>query len=246
MANGATYYIDTTVPEDKQASRSVFEENKKYNFFLIYPKSSTDVTFQLYVGKGLTDDDIKSRVKMVRMGKSHTEDGFVVLGTPIESIEENPTWNKDWGWGKKPDYDPGTGILTVRMNYTAQSAFDFVKAASEACGPPSDCQWNGTQCVAADKPTSPIDYRVGDNVCQWSVKALECPSGGCPGFQVEFPPGFLADGSNPRPDPKPFPPTWSVPWKLVDEETAGMGTPCYYEAQPEPYIPPDPGKPVCP
>ena len=55
IANKGIYYIDTTMSPAKQGAKksnmNVFWAGEKYNFFLIYAKPTTKVTFQLYVGK---------------------------------------------------------------------------------------------------------------------------------------------------------------------------------------------------
>ena len=225
VANNGKYYIDTRVSADGQHSKdfkNIFEGGKAYNVFLIYSKPTTSVTFELYVGHDGFNAD--TDVRMVRAG-SATEDGTVLLVPPL-GFTSQPTW--PGGWSKT--YDSSTGILTVTMDMKGFTN-DYASAAEESCKPESFCRWDKStkQCtwsaVFKSPFVNPIDFKgssIVDNnrICQWSTKAVECPSGGCPGFQVRFPEHFVADAHDigfGRPDPVPYETdskNWNDNWNL--------------------------------
>jgi hypothetical protein len=216
ITSNGKYYIDTA---HRSNAQNDFEADHTYYVYLLYAKADTKVTFQVYVGKNA--DDVLGSVKIVRLGTAK-KDG-VVIAPPFEFTGQ-PTWQ----W-ENADYKSDTGILTVTMDMS-KFAPDFIKGAEEACKPSSVCEWKGTYCgCAAD--IKAIDYKCEDAVCRWSSKAMECPSGGCIGFQFTLPSTFVADGANHRPDAEPFPSSWNIDWKpfLVDEATAGS---CHYSSDP--------------
>ncbi|MFA5181118.1 MAG: G8 domain-containing protein [Syntrophales bacterium] len=233
VANNGRYYIDMTVSADKQFKniktkepapfKNVFEKGRTYNFFLLYAKATSKVTFQLFIGKSLADADLKANVKMIRVG-TKKEDGFVLRTTPLVTAPAD-AWPAQWG----RKYDPASGILEVTIDLTDPGFKEqFDKGVKESCGPPSFCTWKentggkGGACVYAGDQTV-IDYKGDDTVCQWSVKAMECPSGGCYGFQLALTADVADDDANHhRPAPTPFPKDWSsVAWKTADKATAG-------------------------
>jgi hypothetical protein len=258
IANNGEYYIDTTVSELEQSqngtktdgthfpltpSHNVFKASQSYNVFLLYAKPTTSITFKLYVGPGF---DLTKDVKMIRAGTKRDD---VVLVTPLEFKAY------DWPQGWDPPSYSADGILTVKMDMSSASfTQDFENGLKESCGPLTFCEWDAAQ-YASDKAhparackctrypitkftppqppieQSPIDYQCSDDICGWSVKALECPSGGCIGFQVELPPGFIADGVDRRPPvTQPFPDSWNnVQWQTASEEIAGS---CHYATPP--------------
>lgn len=228
VANNGRYYIDTAVSAARQlkqenpplpaASRNVFVKGERYNFFFLYAKPTSRVTLQLYVGKGLADTYRDSHVKLIRVGTAK-EDGVVLRTTPL--VATPGAWPAAW----KKTYSPESGILEVTVDLTGEDfKKSFADGVRESCGPPSFCKWQentgggGGACVyqGAQKV---IDYRGEDAICQWSVKAAECPSGGCYGFQVELAADVADDGLH-RPAPAPFPPDFSVAWKTASGDMA--------------------------
>jgi hypothetical protein len=233
IANQGNYYIDTAMTEHRQTATgrshlNMFYANQNYNFFLLYAKPTTNVTFQLYVGESPNVNFHPAKaVNMIRVGTNRflhqgsAFDNATVLVTPLE-CDEQTTWPD--GWARS--YDPNSGILTVTMNL-AGFADSFEQARAESCGPPSFCQWNATagecRCARQDVDFGPIGFACDNssNVCGWSSLRSECPSGGCFGFQVTLPTGFVADddnasdSSNPihRPAPTAFPVNWNVGWQ---------------------------------
>lgn len=309
LASKGTYYIDTTRDADYQKKAvdgatvattnvNVFEPNQTYNFFLLYAKENTKVSFQLYIGTGLDNAAITENVKMVRVGTNRKADGCAVcndatvLTVPLKFTPGE--WPDLW-WA---DYDPESGILSVLMDLGGFQT-DFAAGKEESCGPPSTCTMYNGACVdtrpvvvdncsditAAYLCDDPCKWDTVDkkcllsvdsdkcvqhadsdscaaekgcgwsdatsscapsrDVCKWAVKASECPSGGCFGFQVTFPSTFATDNlvDTHRPDPvtasvrpkKQLNPWW-VEWDLADEETAGTGD-CFYGDVPDDYIP---------
>ncbi|MCG6535837.1 MAG: hypothetical protein L7F78_14340, partial [Syntrophales bacterium LBB04] len=210
IANKGLYYIDTTETQNNYAKKSIFEANRKYNFFLIYAKENTSVTFQFYVGK---DFNPQNDVKMVRVGTAKP-DGMVLLSPP--DCTPDLAWPE--GWTRNHD---SNGTLTVTMDLK-DYANEFESAKADSCGPVSFCKWNGKECKCAAHDAAhpnPIGFPCSDssNICEWSSLRSECPHGGCFGFQVTFPPEFLADGNFTKHRPAPhlsFPDGWkNVVWQ---------------------------------
>src|SRR5208283_4114655 len=65
--NNGVYYLDTTVDENTQRAAgavnlSVFEPGKTYHVFTLFAKPSSLETFQVFIGKGLSNDYISKNV----------------------------------------------------------------------------------------------------------------------------------------------------------------------------------------
>jgi hypothetical protein len=236
IANKGTYYVDTAMTLAKQqasgrSNLNAFWANENYDFFLVYAKPTTQLTFQLYVGKSPAVSFFPdAAVRMIRVGTNkfvqngNAFDDATVLVQPPLGCDNQTTWPDGW----TRSYDAGSGILTVVMDLGG-FADDFEKAKAESCGPPSFCQWNDTagecRCAAHDDKTNPnpIGFSCDNSssICAWSSLRSECPSGGCFGFQVTFPAGFVADDDNAseyanplhRPAPTAFPVSWNVGWE---------------------------------
>ncbi len=244
IANKGIYYIDTTMSPAKQGAKksnmNVFWAGEKYNFFLTYAKPTTKITFQLFVGKSpqVTTFDPETDVHLVRVGTNkHTEhggdfdDATVLVQPPLNFDTTHPWPDVESGWSRT--YDSSTGVLEVTMNLEGY-ALDFEKAKEESCGPPSFCQWKDGKCGCVHYPKpddNPIGFPCDDssNICAWSSLRSECPSGGCIGFQVKFPPGFDANDDNAsetaspphRPAPEAsFPGAWTVGWEKAPHDFA--------------------------
>ncbi len=231
--NGATYYIDTTVSETEQRksakSLNVFKGGDTYYVFFIYPKVSTNQTYQIYVGKNGFNED--TDVSFVR-----AELRSPIIFTP-ESFD---TPNKlPVGWDK--DYNSATGILTVTANMQTFEK-DFIKARNDFCQPKSFCTLDGNkddanaQCICSDDLTGDQKTQCVDgNICgRWAGKDIDCPEGGCPGFSFKLPSGpdgFVADdkgnileaNGGHRPPPMCFPKEapWTAEFIRADMDVAG-------------------------
>jgi hypothetical protein len=231
VANNGRYYINTAVSADKQYKntttkepvkfKNVFEGGETYNVFFLYAKPTSKVTFQLYIGAGLEDSDLNANIKMIRVG-TKMENGVVLRTTPL--TVNTFDWPAEWG---KKNYDKTKGILEVTIDLTAKTfQKNFDDGIKESCGPASFCKWQenaggkGGACVY-NSDQKVIDYQGDNAACEWSVKAAECPSGGCYGFQVKLTDKFAADDQDHRPTPTPFPDNWNVAWQTADETIAG-------------------------
>jgi hypothetical protein len=222
IANKGKYYVDTTVSQATQSKTAslfnVFQPGGTYNFFFLYARPTSVVTYQLYVGTGLNSKTfLDNNVKMIRAG-SQKDDG-VVLVNPLEFTPV--AWMNKW----HKAYDSTSGILTVSLDFSAFQS-DFEAANAETCGPASYCEWILGKCV---------DKKGSDSICKWAVKAFECPSGGCPGFQVTLPSTFVADDDSlhHRPTPEVFTKDFAnVHWLQASPDVAGKAcsaTPVNYD-----------------
>ncbi len=168
------------------------------------------MTFQLYVGAGL---DLNKDVSLVRASSEAEKDADfdgkknIVLVTKLD--QEAPmeftkgTWPATW----IRKYNDQNGILTVTMDMSdGELAKDFRNSAKESCRPATFCTWkdnpadreNRGDCVYNDQQQI-IAFQGDASICAWSTQARECPSGGCPGFQIKLPDKFAADSSDKRP-----------------------------------------------
>jgi hypothetical protein len=99
VANNGEYYIDTAVSKEQQEqtpNHNIFEASQKYNFFLIYAKPTTSVTFKLYVGTGFDPNTILNKVNLIRAGtQREMPNGPVVLVTPLDFATQ-PSWPIGW------------------------------------------------------------------------------------------------------------------------------------------------------
>jgi hypothetical protein len=244
ITNRGAYYLETTVSGDTQRSEThaiagvgqppnvtVFEEGKRYNVFLLYTKPSTRLTFQLYVGKGRDKAATENDARMIRVGLNRTVEGEGIGQQPEPRADNtavlikplNVVAQEQWPGSWTRSYDAPSGILTVTMDMGEfQKAFD--DGLAESCRPGTFCEWNKIRKTCDAKDQSIIGFRGDDSLCQWSVKAMECPSGGCFGFQFGLPADFKRDDGNHRPAPVrfaecekidplcKFDKTWNVGW----------------------------------
>ncbi|MBP7231854.1 MAG: G8 domain-containing protein [Syntrophaceae bacterium] len=225
--NNGVYYIDTSI-----ADSNLFEAGKKYDFFLIYAKDTSRVTFQIYVGDGFKyESDPKGLdIKLIRVNTKKQEipgvnpkydPGKYRGGIDAVTSEDWPAaWTKDYK----------NGILTVTMDMTG-SLFkqDFEDSREENCRPPSFCKWDGEkkQCkyndAADSRNPSPYKGPDGNDICAWAVKAPECPSGGCYGFQIKMPSGFdRKNAIGKRPAPQKYADRskdWCLDWEKLKWQT---------------------------
>ena len=230
--NGATYYIDTTVSEAEQRksakSLNVFKAGETYYVFFIYPKESTNQTYQIYVGESGFNEG--TDVSFVR-----AELRSPIIFTPKTFDNEK---NLPAGWDK--NYDPGTGILTVTADMKVFES-DLTKAKNDFCQPNSFCTLKGdkddadAECICSDDLTGDQKTQCETgNICgRWAGKDIDCPEGGCPGFSFKLPPapGFVADnkgnileangGHRPRPMCFPQEAPWTADFIRADMDVAG-------------------------
>jgi hypothetical protein len=239
-SNGV-YYIDTASSAVRQNSPnlSLFEAGKGYNVFLVYAKPTTKVTFQVYVGPAF---DASANLSMIRAGSQKT-DGVVLVGSPEPGLSfTQGAWPPGWTKG----YDASSNILTVTIDLTgSEFAKAFEDGKRESCKPSSFCTWNSSS--KACQCTDPSNPSCQNEICEWSVKATECPSGGCYGFRFVLPAGFVADDNGNESESVHRPPTagfldasrrssWCVPWDKVTQTGAGQAS-CTYDAANPPVCP---------
>ena len=264
--NNGTYFIDTTRslafqqnspelvlvrrddPNPPPRRVNVFEGGKAYYLYLLFAKSTTKQTYQIYGGKGFAAQNIVP----VRVD-------VATMPPPPDKVKEAP--GAPWlTVAANPDL-PGVLDVTLDLSKVPQSGagkieLDPAKAFSETCKPSTFCTVSDGKCGCdADKlklgvlaKLSPGFKNVCDQICgHWAVKDLDCPEGGCLGFRFTMPADFVADDIWHRPMPKPFttPATPATdPWKSitlkrttsVPDNAAATGGPakggCYYAQVP--------------
>jgi cell migration-inducing and hyaluronan-binding protein len=216
--NGASYYIDTTVPREMQAKEdlnfeggtkffNVFQPKETYTVFFLYLKKDTHQTYQIYVGKMFTKDDLKAVEVKIPTADFKVEP----LPGPL------PEWLvvKDWSAVET------TGILTLETNFAAKPKDPgkppIAKSlepnpANGLCQPHEFCRAEGDKCVGNVSERDPRFWVVGGHVTygpteanaicgQWAVKDLDCPISGCLGFQFKLGSDFNADAKPDAPSP---------------------------------------------
>jgi len=202
--NHGRYYVDLTASKatqdkpladnvpPKDIKRNIFVGGKTYNFFLVYAKEKTEQTYQMYVGPGF---DPKTGVKLIRADLENPP--FVIC----------PNEDKDKPQCKSPvggdpstlqtSYDPSTDLLTVTLNLSA-FANDFTTVAKELCQPTTFCEFLGNKCVGKPGVVGKSDglgnlTQAERNItCGRAGEDADCPKGGCIGFSVTLPAGFVA------------------------------------------------------
>jgi hypothetical protein len=229
--NHGRYFVDTTIARKAQVDSfgnpkgrlnpSVFLKDHTYHFFLVYAKSSTKQTYDIFVGIGAVKATVLASVKPIRVG---INDANLVINLSTGLPFMTPV-----------DYNSGTGILTVSVDLTDYGT-EFTNDKKNFCQPPTYCQWTGSDATGqcGCKP----DTDCTDNaVCAWAVKDVDCPTGGCFGFSVPLPSQFT-DGPKPGipPAPKLFSQdpdaakNWAVPFHNVLEPKSGEQ--CQYPSPP--------------
>lgn len=181
--NNGKFYVDTTVSYAKQkaASRYIneFREGEKYYLFLLFAKTDTTQTYQIYVGENFNPDD----------GEQLWATKVDVRGVPykVDKVQNWPT-----GWTKKYD---GKGVLevTISMEKFVDFANNYKAAFANICQPGNFCSWSPNSGLATGgtcgcNASSPFAKQcndlnnAGENVCAWAQKDIDCPHGGCYGF----------------------------------------------------------------
>ena len=219
-ASHGWYYIDTTVPPEKQIGiplqegRSVFLSGHTYYVYLIYGTGSTQMEYWMYVGANADTTTVVDSVGRYRVNVNSQVYGF------------NPKPPADPDFLTAVDYDPISGWLKVKLNllkYTAELQVD----QKNFCKPVSYCSWNGISCGCNKGNPACKD----DSVCSWGPNDIDCPSKGCFGFSFTLQPQFDQYTKPGPPQPAAFPPDayWNVEYKLVDETISGPE--CYYGPQ---------------
>ena len=126
------------------------------------------------------------------------------------------------GWGRS--YNAATGVLTVTMNMGfPEFATAYKSAFKDNCQPSSFCTWTegktgGTCGCNASGPFAALcadKNKAGEDVCAWSQKDVDCPSGGCYGIGFRTGSTFVYDPaveSRPGQSCIPKDAAWNVPF----------------------------------
>jgi cell migration-inducing and hyaluronan-binding protein len=259
--NNGIYYMDTTVPKEKQIGlgagnftefqASTPAQPRVYNIFFLFAKPTTTQTYNIYVGPGFNK---ATDVKLIRADIATKKITFQSSDTLP------PTWNATY----KDD------ILTVTVNMNFPNfVTNYNDERMASCQPNSFCTWTGNassgscgcNATLANYPDQNlIDECNGTNdeglenkvpLCSWSVSDLTCPKGGCYGFSFKMPEGFTTGAkqglppaptcfpqtvNNPTPPPTTLPSPWNTPFVAASETLAGGAPPagCFYSPTPDP------------
>jgi hypothetical protein len=91
------------------------------------------------------------------------------------------------------NYVRSTGILTVTLNLSAFEK-DFKNASKGLCLPANFCELTPTdQCVGKPGGLGNLTQEERNITCGRAGEDVDCPKGGCVGFQVTLPQGFKAE-----------------------------------------------------
>jgi hypothetical protein len=195
----------------------------------VFAQESTKQKYLIYVGVG---------------------DGFVpetnVSAISSELRSSRPLDVKLEGWPNRWERkwymdDPSTGILEVTVDFSLFET-ELANGKMDRCQPKSFCEWTGTakdgscECSSELQQRDPELYnectqKLGDNnntICYWAVRAVDCPQGGCRGFQFTLPSGFDAAAiTQAPPTPTCFPSgadsPWDIDWDPARDDLAGPG-----------------------
>ncbi|MEP6510754.1 MAG: hypothetical protein ABJB02_04130 [Dokdonella sp.] len=212
--NHGTYYFDTAVSKERQlkgdtptakaacAKRTrlnqapcvvnVFQANQTYYLFVLFAKADTQQTYRFYVGDNTNFDP--ASIHMVQA---------VIDAVPIKPVDLGalPIGRAHW---LNNDKASSKGVVEVSLALSDLAGVtDLLQTKKKAsCQPSSYCKWSGSdaggQCVGVDGSD-----RSNDS-CKWAGADLDCPTGGCFGFQFTLPSGFKTlEDFNPPPDPRP-------------------------------------------
>ncbi len=240
--NHGTYYMDTTVSQDKQTAWSggpgnyrgnLFKGGHTYYTFFLYAEPGPDEgktglpathqTYEMYVGT----KDFNQATDVFPVQVNVATNPFVIndkASVPTENFTVN--------------YVQSTGMLTVTMDMGFDDfKTNYNKAHQDHCQPASFCSWdpagNGGQgsCGCALSSGDSL-YKQCTAVCtKWTNKDVDCPEGGCYGFGVKLPDSFEAQNQGVAPAPSCYPndDNWNIKFNAVDQTTAGS---CYYKTAP--------------
>jgi hypothetical protein len=240
----AATYVDCKVRERlgvigncQPRSVSVFQAGQTYYVMLLFAKSTTRVTYQIYVGPGFDENSLKPVA--VTANVNHP----LVPSSPPASWPAASTW--------LTHLPVKNDILTVTLDLTSfgpKSVLDPAAKISKLCQPKPFCDWNGDSCGCVLSPSDPrVIADAGfkarcDSACSsWAVKDLDFPPDGMIGFAFTMGSGFVADSINRRPSPAVFtgagwPGAFAATTIPPDSATGGA---CHYPS-------PLPGEPGCP
>jgi hypothetical protein len=139
-------------------------------------------------------------------------------------------------WVETKDYDPVSGLLTVGVNLAAfgGTGGEFETDRQNFCQPRNYCAWNATSSTCGCAVSSDC---TDNAVCAWAVKEIDCPTGGCFGFQFTLPNQFSTGQRAGLPPATTLftnapneSENWQVPFFYVDVTISGAQ--CYYDKPP--------------
>ena len=249
--DNGTYFIDTTQSEDFQRKTfalskfpyprniNVFGANKTYWVYFLFAKSTTKQTYQIYGGPGFGASNI-SGIK-VNVSVMPLPDKAVTVVRDAQWIKAEPVAGS-----------PDTVAVTVDFKKAKDAGISLdpkhLKAGKdtmdETCQPHDFCkksEGENPTCTCDDKKLgvlgllNPAIKNVCKNICEeWAVKDLDCPEGGCLGFQFTLSKDFQAKDQMIRPKPTdPDDKSWTrilTQTKTVPDNQAGgsKASSCFY------------------
>ena len=221
--NHGRYYVDTQVTEAAQRTQgstnlNVYQQGHTYYTYFIFAKPSTQLTFQLYVGKRLQANSILERVHPFRVQIETAKYQFI------------PAMGPDF---LNTSYDSTSGLLTVAVDLAAYKS-EFENDKEAFCQPRSYCLPQNSAGIVHCGCAPGTDCK-DDAVCSWAVKDIDCPLLGCFGFGVTLPPGFVTGQAQPPAparftDDPLFDQHWAEPFYNVPASVSGEQ--CRYSAPP--------------
>ncbi|MCI0737127.1 MAG: hypothetical protein L0Y50_12800, partial [Beijerinckiaceae bacterium] len=183
--NHGLYYVDLTPSTTTQFNfgnlLNVFMGGETYDFFYVFSTPDTQQTYKMFVGKNLAK---MPDVKPIRV---NIKTAPLVITPDTQRSALSPP----------PAYDPKDGILTVTLNLKAFKP-DYDSARIDHCVPKTFCAWNGSKCVGKPDVYPPLTLAEltqaeRNATCAYAGKDIDCPTGGCVGFSVTLPEGFVAN-----------------------------------------------------
>jgi hypothetical protein len=240
--NNNRYYIDTT-PSQKVQDKplgplpinfiNVFRPNKTYYVFLLFAKSTTKQTYDLYVGPKFAPNDI-NQLWLTRV-KLPSEYNFDKAG-PIPDAKDNVSYNGT------------TGVLSVTLDMSKVTGFknDYLASQKGNCQPKTFCKWvpnsgPGDNCQCADSIFSPPsatfqtdECSTTNGICSYATIDVDCPQGGCYGFGFRTTAGFQTTDTPPIPAPitQPFLAGAGSPWTAPFTSPVDNSDACKYPNPP--------------
>jgi hypothetical protein len=196
--NHGNYYVDLTAsaatqakplaikPDNVALKKNIFVGGKAYDFFLVYAKKTTEQTYEMYVGDKF---DPKKDVKLIRANIRNAP--LVICPSAGPNKCKDPIGGDSTTLTKS--YDSSTGILTVTLDLSA-FVDDFKSAAKYLCVPKTFCEFSASgQCVGVEGGLGNLTQAERNITCGRAGEDVDCPKGGCVGFQVTLPKGFTAE-----------------------------------------------------
>ncbi len=201
--------------------------------FLLFAKSTTKQTYDLYVGPKFDATD-QNQLWLTRV-QLPSEYNFSKDG-PIPNAKDNVSYNSD------------TGVLSVTLDMSKVSGFknEFLAAQKNNCQPKTFCKWVGNSpgadnCQCADSIFSPPsatfqtdECTTTNGICSYATADVDCPQGGCYGFGVKLTDGFQTTDTPPIPAPitQAFPSGVDSPWTAPFTSPVSDSDACNYPNPP--------------